>query len=58
MQPMLNIAIRAARAAGDYIARQVNNIPNLTIESKSSNDFVSQVDRQAEARIIETLLKA
>ena len=58
MQPMLNIAIRAARAAGDYISRQVNNIPNLEIESKSTNDFVTQVDRQAEARIIETLLKA
>ena len=58
MQPMLNIAVRAARAAGDYIARQVNNIPNLTVESKSPNDFVSQVDRQAEARIIDTLLQA
>ncbi len=58
MQPMLNIAIRAARAAGDYISRQVNNIPNLQVETKSTNDFVSQVDRQAEARIIETLLKA
>lgn len=58
MQPMLNIAIRAARAAGDYISRQVNNIPNLEIESKSPNDFVTQVDRQAEARIIDTLLKA
>ncbi len=55
---MLNIAIRAARAAGDYISRQVNNIPNLDIESKSPNDFVTQVDRQAEARIIDTLLKA
>lgn len=58
MQPMLNIAIRAARSAGDYISRQVANVPNLTIEEKTSNDFVSQVDRQAEARIIETLLKA
>jgi myo-inositol-1(or 4)-monophosphatase len=58
MQPMLNIAIRAARAAGDYISRQINNIPNLEIESKSSNDFVTQVDRQAEARIIDILLKA
>jgi myo-inositol-1(or 4)-monophosphatase len=55
---MLNIAIRAAHAAGDYIARQVNNIPNLEIEQKSTNDFVTQVDRQAEQRIIETLLKA
>lgn len=58
MQPMLNIAIRAAHAAGDYISRQVNNIPNLEIESKSKNDFVTEVDRQAEARIIDTLLKA
>lgn len=58
MQPMMNIAIRAARSAGDYISRQINNIPNLEIESKSPNDFVTQVDRQAEARIIEILLKA
>jgi myo-inositol-1(or 4)-monophosphatase len=58
MQPMLNIAIRAAHSAGDYIARQVNNVPNLEIETKSPNDFVTQVDRQAEARIIDTLLKA
>jgi myo-inositol-1(or 4)-monophosphatase len=58
MQPMMNIAIRAARAAGDYISRQINNIPNLEIESKSPNDFVTHVDRQAEAKIIEILLKA
>lgn len=58
MQPMMNIAIRAARAAGDYISRQINNIPNLEIESKSPNDFVTQVDRMAEAKIIEILLKA
>jgi len=55
---MLNIAIRAARSAGDYIARQSGNIPNLQIEAKTSNDFVSEVDREAEARIIDTLLKA
>ncbi len=58
MQPMLNIAIRAAHSAGDYISRQVNNIPNLEIESKDTNDFVTQVDRNAEHKIIETLLKA
>jgi len=58
MQPMMNIAIRAARSAGDYISRQINNIPNLEIETKSPNDFVTQVDRMAEAKIIETLLKA
>jgi myo-inositol-1(or 4)-monophosphatase len=55
---MLNIAIRAARSAGDFIARQGNNIPNLQIEAKTGNDLVSEVDREAEARIIDTLLKA
>lgn len=58
MQPMLNIAIRAAHAAGDYISRQVNNIPNLEIEHKDTNDFVTHVDRMAEQKIIDTLLKA
>ncbi len=58
MQPMLNIAIRAARSAGDFIARQAGNAPNLQVEAKAVNDFVSEVDRQAEARIIDTLLKA
>ncbi|MCP3688678.1 MAG: inositol monophosphatase [Gammaproteobacteria bacterium] len=58
MQPMLNIAIRAARTAGDFIVRKMNKLPDLQIETKSPNDFVTEVDRQAEERIIETLLKA
>lgn len=58
MQPMLNIAVRAARTAGNYIVRQINNVPNLEIETKARNDFVTVVDREAERRIIETLLTA
>lgn len=58
MQPMLNIAIRAARNAGDFIVRRINKIPDLKIETKAKNDFVSDVDRQAEERVIETILKA
>ncbi len=58
MQPLLNIAIRAARTAGDFIVRKMNKLPDLHIETKSPNDFVTEVDRQAEERIIETLLKA
>lgn len=58
MQPLLNIAIRAARSAGDFIVRKINKIPDLQIEIKSKNDFVTEVDRQAEERAIETLLKA
>jgi len=55
---MLNIAIRAAHKAGDFIVRKINKLPDLKVEVKALNDFVSDVDRQAEALIIEELLKA
>ncbi|MCW8854191.1 MAG: inositol-1-monophosphatase [Gammaproteobacteria bacterium] len=58
MNPMLNIAIDAARAAGNIIIRNVDRIDRLTIEVKAQNDFVSQVDRKAEEIIIETISKA
>ena len=56
MQPMLNIAIRAARSAGDHIVRKMNKLPDIKVELKGPNDYVSEVDRQAEEKIIETLL--
>lgn len=55
MEPMLNIAIRAARAAGTIISRSIDRVDELRVESKSPNDYVSQIDRQAEEAIIETL---
>ena len=55
---MLNIAIRAAHHAGDFIVRKINKLPDLKVEVKALNDFVSDVDRQAEALIIEDLLKS
>lgn len=58
MHPMLNIAVRAARSAGRVITRNMHRIDTLTVESKQRNDFVSDVDRQAEAEIIQTLHKA
>lgn len=58
MQPMLNIAVRAARRAGDFIIRKMNRLADLKVEIKSPNDFASEVDYQAEERIIDTLLKA
>lgn len=58
MQPMLNTASTAARAAGDHIIRYINRVPSLKIDVKKRNDFVSEVDRKAEEIIIETLLKA
>lgn len=58
MQPMLNIAIRAAHHAGDFIVRKINKLPDLQVEVKARNDFVSEVDREAEVRIIDDLLKS
>lgn len=58
MQPMLNIAVRAARAAGNIIVRHYDRLDQLTVQTKERNDFVSEVDRQAEQEIIYTLRKA
>ena len=55
MHPMLNIAVRAARNAGDLIQRSSENISQLTISKKSKNDFVSEVDRMAEQEIIQVI---
>ncbi len=58
MHPMLNIAVRAARNAGDIIVRHSHRIDELTIASKEPNDYVSEVDRQAEDEIIAVIRKA
>jgi myo-inositol-1(or 4)-monophosphatase len=58
MHPMLNIAVRAARNAGDIIVRHSSRIDELTIASKERNDYVSEVDRQAEDEIIAVIRKA
>lgn len=55
MNPTLNIAVKAARKAGDIILRYHNQIDLLTIENKAVNDFVSEVDKAAEDAIIDEL---
>ncbi len=55
MHPSLNIAIRAARSAGRLIMRYSDRLDQIQVESKSRNDFVSDVDRAAEAAIIQEL---
>ncbi len=58
LHPMLNIAIKAARAAGALINRASLDLDLLKVTTKSSNDFVTEVDQAAERIIIETLLTA
>ncbi|MEE4302414.1 MAG: inositol monophosphatase family protein [Pseudomonadales bacterium] len=58
MQPMANMALRAARSAGRIITRAVDRLDVITVEEKQKNDLVSEVDRAAEAAIVEILHKA
>jgi myo-inositol-1(or 4)-monophosphatase len=55
MQPLLNIAVRAARRAGDIIVRAIPRLDAVEIHSKGRNDYVTEIDRAAEADIIETI---
>lgn len=58
MHPALNIAIKAARRAGQIINRASNDLDLLKVTAKQPNDFVTEVDKAAEAAIIETLMEA
>ena len=58
MQPQVNIAVRAARKAGNVIMRAYDQRDHIRIEEKGHNDFVSEVDRAAEAVIVEMISAA
>ena len=58
MHPALNIAIKAARRAGQIINRASNDLDLLKVSTKQPNDFVTEVDQAAEAAIIATLQEA
>jgi myo-inositol-1(or 4)-monophosphatase len=55
MHGMVNIAIRAARRAGEIMIRQLNRLDSLEVAEKGHNDFVSRVDQMAEEAIIEVI---
>jgi myo-inositol-1(or 4)-monophosphatase len=58
MQPILNIAINAARNASKVIIRSIGRLDAKQITEKKQNDFVTEVDLMAEKEIITTLRKA
>jgi myo-inositol-1(or 4)-monophosphatase len=55
---MLNVAIKAARAAGAIINRAALDVESVRVSQKQSNDFVTEVDQASENAIIDTLLTA
>ncbi len=58
LHPMINVAVKAARAAGSIINRAALDIESVRISQKKANDFVTEVDHAAEQAIIETLTTA
>jgi myo-inositol-1(or 4)-monophosphatase len=58
MQPLLNIAIAAARQAGEIILRYVDQLEHIKITSKGPHDFCTEIDIKAEQSIIQSVLKA
>ena len=58
LHPMLNTAVKAARAAARIISRASLDLDGLKVNTKSPNDFVTEVDHAAEQAIIDTLLGA
>jgi myo-inositol-1(or 4)-monophosphatase len=58
LHPMLNVAIKAARAAGAIINRAALDVEAVRISQKQINDFVTEVDQASEQAIIDTLLTA
>lgn len=58
MHPVLNTAIKAARRAGRIITRSFDRGDSLSVDLKGFNDYVTEVDRAAEAEIIEVLRHA
>jgi len=58
MHPLLNIAVKAARRAGSIINRAALDRTQLEVRAKRANDFVTQVDKAAEAAVIDIIRQA
>ncbi|WAT01365.1 inositol-1-monophosphatase [Rouxiella chamberiensis] len=58
MHPMLTIAVRAARKAGNLIAKHYETPDSVEATQKGTNDFVTNVDRDAESMIVDVIRKS
>ena len=58
MHPALNIMVKAARRASQIINRASQDIEHLKITTKQQSDFVTEVDKAAEAAIVQVLREA
>src|SRR5580704_14178038 len=57
-EPIVNIAIEAARAGANIIIRAMKRPDMIKIAEKSPNDFVTEVDQKVEQEIIYHIKRA
>jgi myo-inositol-1(or 4)-monophosphatase len=55
MNPLLDTAVRAAKAGGDVLVPFWRNLPHGAVEEKQQNDYVTRADRESEAAILATI---
>lgn len=58
MEPLLNIALNAARQAGEIIIRYMEQVDRVKITAKNTHEYFSEVDIKAEQIIINAIHKA
>ena len=58
MHPMVNVALAAARKAGEIIVRAADRIDLVEVRRKSGSDYVTEIDVAAEREIVQNLRKA
>ncbi|WP_242110681.1 inositol monophosphatase family protein [Luteimonas aquatica] len=57
-KPAVNVMIKAARAGGNVLLRNMHRLDALNVVEKDRLDYASEVDRMAEAEIIKELRRA
>jgi myo-inositol-1(or 4)-monophosphatase len=58
MEPMLNMALRAARKGAEVLQKNSQHRDVLKIEEKAKNDYVTEMDKAVEKEILYHLRKA
>lgn len=57
-EPLINIAVNAARTAGNTIIRALQRLDKIQVAEKAPNDYVTEIDQLAEREIISIIQRA
>jgi myo-inositol-1(or 4)-monophosphatase len=55
MSPLINIGVKVARDAGDFIIKASQRLDLIEVTEKQKNDYVTDIDRQAEHMILDRI---